>query len=186
MNSKKKKKKSYSKNSKWKKNVKKRRLFEWITKSLSNNQMFDPNFFTDEQYVEYTNAFVKRAKGRGKGYLNKETMRKAIIACRLIPAPSEKDLDAMCTSDHVDIEQFFIIIFWYLRGIGTRAELIHAFQQIDIDNDGKIPFSEIRAILEMRPHSFSNEQILTLRKELNCFEDDLVDYTLFVNKIRPR
>ena len=148
--------------------------------------MFDPDFLTDEQYVNYTNAFVKNAKGKGRGFLNRESMRKALISCRLIPAPSEKDLDAMCSSDRVDIEQFFIIIFWYLRGIGTRSELIHAFEQIDKDHDGKIPFNEIRSILSMRPNGFTNEQIMTLRKELNCYEDDLVDYIAFVNKIRPR
>ncbi|KAK8866338.1 Calmodulin-like protein 4 [Tritrichomonas musculus] len=148
--------------------------------------MFDPDFLTDEQYNNYATQFVKYANDKGRGYLTRKSMRDALKSCRLIPAPSEKDLNAMCTSDHVDIEQFFIIIFWYLRGFGTRAELIHSFQQLDKDHDGKIPFSEIRGILSVQPSKFTNEQISTLRKELKCSEDDLVDYTQFVNKVRPR
>lgn len=148
--------------------------------------MFDPDFLTDEQYNNYATQFVKFANNKGRGYLTKKTMKEALKGCRLIPAPSDKDLNAMCTSDRVDIEQFFIIIFWYLRGFGTRAELINTFQQIDKDHDGKISFSEIRSILSVQPNDFSSEQISTLRKELNCAEDDLIDYTQFVNKIRPR
>lgn len=148
--------------------------------------MFDPDFLSDEQYIQYATEFMNYSNGKGRGYLNKKSMRDALKACNLIPPPTDKDLDAMCSSDRVDIEQFFFIIFCFLRGFGTRSELLRTFERIDQDHDGKIPFQEIEAILSIQPNKLSEEQISNLKNELNCKEDGLVDYQEFVKKIRNK
>ena len=76
--------------------------------------MFDPAFFSDEQVMKLAAAFNKYLKPN-ESTLNKSEMRSAIKCLDFVPTPTDTELSSMCKSDSVDIEEFIMIIYWYMR-----------------------------------------------------------------------
>ena len=149
--------------------------------------MFDPDFFTDEQYQNITSEFYKYAKKKHRPILDKESMKTALSNLDIIPKPTEAELNAMCTSNRTDLEEFFITIFCYLRGFGTRSEFISLCQLYDRKNTKMLAFSELTKILKQNPYRFSNEQIQSVKNLLNVHsENDKINYIDFATKFRSK
>lgn len=147
--------------------------------------MFDPDFFSDEQYLQINTVFKSHISQKGHRHLNREQMKEAIRELELIPAPTDIELDQMCTSDHVSVEQFTLVIYWFLRGYGTHDELIEAFKAFDTEKKGRIPYNQLISILSSKIPQLSKKQILLLQKEF-CYDNNMVDYIKLVEKIRPK
>ena len=134
--------------------------------------MFDPEFFTNDQYQQITAEFYQHAKKKRRPILDQESMKIAIKNLRLIPSPTEKELQAMCRSNHADLEEFFITIYWYLRGFGTRNEMITAFRALDTKKKGTIPFSKLSKALRDNPYRFNDNQLNDVRSLLKIRIDN--------------
>ena len=149
--------------------------------------MFDPDFFTNDQYQQITAEFYQHAKKKRRPVLDQESMKIAIRNLKLIPTPTEKELSAMCRSSHADLEEFFITIFWYLRGFGTRNEMITSFSALDPKKRGLLPFSKLSKALRENPYRFNDNQLNDIRGLLKIrSDDDEVDYVAFAHQIRAK
>lgn len=146
--------------------------------------MFDPDFFTSNEYQVITEVFYKYAKRKQRPVLDQESMKKAISNLHLTPIPTPNELDAMCNSGHADLEKFFITIFWYLRGFGTRSQLISILQAYGDEKTKTITFSTISNVLKQNPYRFSDEQIADIKKKLKIkSENERINYVNFANEI---
>lgn len=149
-----------------------------------NVEMFDLNFFTEEQFKKMAAAFNKYVKPDSSA-LDKRETRNAIKCLDFVPTPTEAEFSSICTSNEVQIEDFVMIIYWYMRGMGTRKQLIDAFERLDTDKDGKVSFDVIAKIMDPRNGSRSSRELEIIRKKMEVLEDDQVDYMKFINQIRP-
>lgn len=145
--------------------------------------MLDVTFFSEEQVKKMAAAFNKFVKPN-VSVLDKQETRNALKCLDFVPTPTEAELNSMCVSDSVEIEDFVMIIYWYMRGMGTRQQLADAFEQFDTNKDGKVPFDIIAKLVEPRGHH-SSRQLENVRKRMECLEDDQVDYMKFIDQIRP-
>lgn len=147
--------------------------------------MFDLNFFTEEQFKKMAAAFSRYVKP-DSSTLDRQETRNAIKCLDFVPTPTESEFASICTSDSVQIEDFLMIIYWYMRGMGTRRQLIDAFERLDTDKDGKVSFDVITKIMAgHRNGSRSSRELENIRKKMEVLEDDQVDYMKFINQIRP-
>ncbi len=111
-------------------------------------------------------------------------MKKAISNLNLTPTPTANELDAMCDSAHADLEKFFITIFWYLRGFGTRSQLISSLQVYGDEKTKTITFSNVSKVLKQNPYRLSDEQIADIKKNFKIKnENDRINYVTFANEM---
>ncbi|KAK8898727.1 centrin, EF-hand protein [Tritrichomonas musculus] len=149
--------------------------------------MFDPDFFTDEQYQLIAKEFYNYAKMKQRPVLDQESMKKAILNLNLIPTPTPDELNAMCSSGHADLEKFFITIFLYLRGFGSKSQLISSLQLYGDEKTKTISISNLFKVLKESPYRLSDEQLSEIKKSLKAKSDnDRIDYIAFANKMLPK
>ena len=129
-------------------------------------------------------AFDLRAR-KSSGTLDKERMKSTIISLRLIPPPSETDIEQMCCHDEVTFEMFMTTIYMYMRSVSTADELIKAFRFFDRSKSGLIRFDDAMHILYSQGALLTSSQIEALRNEMRVDGNNMVDYVQFVRHIRP-
>lgn len=146
--------------------------------------MFDPDFFTNQEYQLITEMFYKYAKKKQRPVLDQESMKKAISSLHLIPSPTPNELNSMCNSTRADLEKFFITIFWYLRGFGTKSQLISCLQIYGDEKTKTITFSKISKVLKQNPYRLTEEQIEDIKRIFKIKSDeDQINYVAFANEL---
>ena len=147
---------------------------------MSAKQLFDKR-----QIKILRKAFDLRAR-KESGTLTQEKMKSTIRSLRLIPAPSDDEIDQMCRYKEVSFEDFVTTIYMYMRSVPNSDELIRAFQFFDRSKTGRIPFDTAVQIIQSQGMLLSTVQKEAMRVELQPNEQDMVDYVAFAKKVRPQ
>lgn len=147
-------------------------------------KMSDGTLFNKRQIKTLRKAFDLRAR-KVSGTLTKEKMKSTIKSLRLIPAPSEDEIDQMCCYEEVTFEDFVMTIYMYMRAVSNSNELIRAFQFFDKTKSGLISFDTAIQILQSQGILLSTVQKEAMRAELQVREDGMVDYVSFAHRVRP-
>jgi Ca2+-binding EF-hand superfamily protein len=130
-------------------------------------------------------AFNLRAR-KESGKLSQEKMKSTIRSLRLIPAPSDEEIDQMCRYNEVTFEDFITTIYMYMRAVPSSDELIRAFQFFDPSKTGRIPFDTAVQIIQSQGMLLSTVQKEAMRAHLQPNDQDMVDYVAFAKKVRPQ
>ena len=141
--------------------------------------------FTKKQIKTLRKAFDLRAR-KTSGTLTQEKMRNTIRSLRLIPAPTDDEIEQMCKYKEVTFEDFVTTIYMYMRSVPNSDELIRAFQFFDRSKTGYIPFDTAVQILESQGILLSTVQKEAMSAELKPNEQGLVDYVAFARRVRPQ
>lgn len=140
---------------------------------------------TDRQLISFQKAFNHYADS-GTFSISKEDFPKALKMVGIRPSESEirEMIDEIGEENPIDLCEFIICIYYYLRGADTQEELIKAFKIFDTKNEGKLPSTTITQILLSLKHPVSKTLINELISQLND-GSNMIDYAKMICLMRP-
>jgi Ca2+-binding EF-hand superfamily protein len=101
--------------------------------------------------------------------------------------PTEEELGEMIEDvpnpQKIDLPDFIILVYYFLRGTDSADDLIRAFSVFDADDSGKIPSDTARAVLTNLKHPVPDEQIDALLRELD--EGGYIEIAKMIHKLKP-
>ena len=141
---------------------------------------------TDQQLKSFKKAFMHFAKNQ-EHLLTPEDLPKAFKMCGLRPTDDEikEMLEEIGEENPIDIVEFIICIYYFLRSADTQEELIDAFKIFDTKKTGKLPEGTIRQILSSLKHPVSPQLIDELINQLNKDGSNMIDYADMIRLMRP-
>ena len=141
---------------------------------------------SDQQLKSFKKAFMHYAKNP-EHTLSKEDFPKAfkMIGLRPTDAEIQEMLDEIGDDQPIDIVEFVISIYYFLRAADTQEELIDAFKIFDTKKTGKLPVATIQQILSSLKHPVSQPLIDELIGQLNKDGSNMIDYADMIRLMRP-
>ena len=146
--------------------------------------MNDTEFFSERQIKELKKAFDLRANALNQK-LSSEKMKNTIKSLRLIPTPSEQDLEQMCSYKEVNFETFVTIVYMYMRSVSRPSHLLKSFEFFDKNKTGYLKFDDCLQLLNIYGYLLSSNQKEVLKNEMEIDENGNINYIKFINKIYP-
>lgn len=140
---------------------------------------------SDKQIKSFKKAFTHYAKNTG-GILDPDDFPKALKMVGIRPTDDEiKEMLEEVGEAQIDIVEFIICIYYFLRAADTQEELINAFKIFDTEKKGKLPVARIREILSSLKHPVSQPLIDELVSQLNKDGSNMIDYAEMIRLMRP-
>ena len=141
---------------------------------------------TDQQLRSFKKAFMHYAKNTNK-ILTPEDLPKALKMVGIRPTEQEiaEMLDEIGPDAPIDIVEFVICIYYFLRAADTQEELIDAFKIFDTKKTGKLPVATIQQILSSLKHPVSQPLIDELIGQLNKDGSNMINYADMIRLMRP-
>jgi Ca2+-binding EF-hand superfamily protein len=138
---------------------------------------------TDDQLRSFRRAFKRYQTG--DCLPGRAALAKALREVGVLPTETEIDRMLLDVADpqRIDLIDFVIVIYYFLRGADTDEELIRSFAIFDEDRDGKIPIETSEEVLRGLKRPVPDEKIDELMRDLG--RDGLIDYAEMIRKMRP-
>jgi calmodulin len=140
---------------------------------------------SDKQLKSFKKAFMHYAK-KTDGILKNEDFPKALKMVGI--RPTDEEIEEMLDEIGdipIDIVEFIICIYYFLRAADTQEELINAFKIFDTEKKGKLSVARIRDILTSLKHPVSQPLIDELVNQLNKDGSNMIDYAEMIRLMRP-
>ena len=146
---------------------------------------FSLSCLSDKQLKSFKKAHAHYAKSSTRA-LEPEDLPKALKMVGIRPTDDEvKEMLDEIGDAPIDLIEFTICIYYFLRAADSQEELINAFKIFDVDKTGKLPASRIREILSSLKHPVSQPLIDELINQLNKDGSNMIDYAEMIRLMRP-
>ena len=142
--------------------------------------------FTDQQLKNFTKVFRQFSKSGG-GVITPEDFPKALkkIGIRATADEIQEMLNEIGEENPIDVIEFIISAYYFLRAADSQDELIRAFQIFDTKNTGKIPANTIYQILSNLKHPIEKPVIDEIIGQLDQDGSHMIDYAQMIRMMRP-
>jgi calcium-binding protein CML len=140
---------------------------------------------TDDQLREFIRVFQYYDRDKD-GFLARPEFLSALKLIGIVPTAEELEaMHADIGRDAASLADFISVIYYFLRGTETAAELIRAFAIFDRDGDGRLPVGRASEILRGLKHPVDAERIAELMRALDPDGTGLIDYREMIRRLRP-
>ncbi|EAY00901.1 EF hand family protein [Trichomonas vaginalis G3] len=141
---------------------------------------------TNNQLKSFKKAFNHYSR-QNNGILKPEDLPKALKMVGIRPTDEEiqEMIEEIGTDNPIDIVEFTICIYYFLRAADTQEELINAFKIFDKKKQGKLPTATIQQILTSLKHPVSQPLIQELISQLDKDGSHMIDYAEMIRLMRP-
>ena len=85
----------------------------------------------------------------------------------------------------IDLIEFTICIYYFLRAADSQEELINAFKIFDKDQTGKLPVNQVKEILASLKHPVSTSLVNEVLKQVPADRNNMVNYADMIRLMRP-
>ena len=139
---------------------------------------------SDDQLRSFKKTFNHFAK---KGEMKPEDLPNAFKMLGIKPTDDEirEMLEEIGNETPIDLIEFTICVYYFLRGADSQEELINAFKIFDKKNEGKLPAATITKILTSLKHPVSQQLIDDTLKQLDTDGKHMIDYAEMIRMMRP-
>lgn len=141
---------------------------------------------SDQQLKSFKRAFNHYAKNNN-GILKPEDLSKALKMVGI--RPTEDEINEMIgeigQDNPIDIVEFTICIYYFLRAADSQEELIQAFKIFDKKKQGKLPVATITQVFSSLKHPVSQPLIQELISQLDKDGSHMIDYAEMIRLMRP-
>jgi calmodulin len=140
---------------------------------------------TDEQLRRFKSVFIHHAGSDGQT-VPRNIFPQALRDVGIVP--TREELDAMLQDIHedsLDLIDFVILIYYFLRGADTTEEVIRAFAVFDRDGDGLIPVDTAKEVLLHLKHPVQEDRVNQVLAALRR-DDELIEYAKMIAELRPK
>lgn len=141
---------------------------------------------SDNQLKSFKKAFTHYSR-QNNGILKPEDLQKALKMVGI--RPTEEEITEMRNEigpdTPIDIVEFVICIYYFLRAADTQEELINAFKIFDKKKEGKLPTATIQQILSSLKHPVSQPLIQEMITQLDKDGSHMIDYAEMIRLMRP-
>ena len=94
-------------------------------------------------------------------------------------------LEEIGDENDIDLIEFTICIYYFLRAADSQEELINAFKIFDKKDTGKLPVDQIKEILGSLKHPVSSALINEVLKQVPPDKNNMVNYADMIRLMRP-
>ena len=139
---------------------------------------------SDKQLKSYKKVFNEFASNN---ILKKEDLPKAFAKVGIRPTKEEITdmLEEIGDENDIDLIEFTICIYYFLRAADSQEELINAFKIFDKDQTGKLPVNQVKEILASLKHPVSTSLVNEVLKQVPADRNNMVNYADMIRLMRP-
>ena len=141
---------------------------------------------SDKQLRSFKKAYAHYSKNSER-LLKPEDFGKALKMVGIRPTNEEikEMLDEIGANNPINLIEFTICIYYFLRAADTQEELINAFKIFDTKKTGKLPVKTIHQILASLKHPVPQPHIDELTTQLDKDGSHMIDYAAMIRLMRP-